>query len=158
MEFAEPKRGDRIVYGGRITTIDSFSEDDGTFLRSGQWVCISDFEKNADGVWVRTDSPRTYEIGEHYKGSSLRKGVAVVRPAVFAGGVSGKDRVVTTSPCCQLHMRRLDFGDLTSDLASRQGGWSEQCTACKAQYKVMLMFTGSPRIGLYGVRWESLGF
>lgn len=158
MEFVEPKRGDRIASGGRITTIDSFSEDDGTFLRSGQWVDISDFEKNEDGVWVRTHSPRTYEIGEPYKVSSLRKGVAVVRPAVFAGGVSGKDKVVTTSPCCQLYMRRLDFGDLTSDLAARQGGWSEQCNSCKAHYKVMLMFTGSPRLGLYGVRWESLGF
>lgn len=158
MEFVEPKVGDQIAHGGRITTIDSFSEDDGTFLRSGQWVCISDFEKNADGVWVRTDSPRTYEIGEAYKASSLRKGVAVVRPAVFSGALSGKDKVVTTSPCCQLYLRRLDFGDITSDLAARQGGWLEQCNPCKAQYKVMLMFTGSPRLGLYGVRWESLGF
>src|ERR1044072_7456465 len=119
MEFVEPKRGDRIASGGRIRTIDSFSEDNGTFLRSGQWVDISDFEKNEDGVWVRTHSPRTYEIGEPYKVSSLRKGVAVVRPAVFAGGVSGKDKVVTTSPCCQLYMRRLDLGDPTSDLAAR---------------------------------------
>lgn len=158
MEHVEPKCGDRIAHGGRITTIYSFSEDDGTFLRNGQWVCISDFEKNEDGVWVRIDSPRTYEIGEQYKVSSLRKGVAIVRPAVFAGGMSGRDKVVTTSPCCQLYMRRLDFGDLTSDLASRQGGWSEQCTACKAHYKVMPVFTGSPRLGLYGVRWESQGF
>lgn len=158
MEFTEPKRGDRIFHSGRITTIDSFDEDNGTFLSNGQWVDISDFEKNVDGVWAKIPGPRTYEIGEQYKVSSLRKGVAVIRPAVFAGGMSGRDKVVTTSPCCQLYMRRLDFGDLTSELAARQGGWSEQCTSCKAHYKVMLMFNGSPRIGLYGVRWESLGF
>jgi hypothetical protein len=158
MEYVEPKAGDRIVHRDTITTIDSFSEDDGTFLRNGQWVCISDFEKNQDGVWQRKSAPLTYEIGEHYKASSLRKGVAVIRPAVFSGGVSGKDKVVTTSPCCQLYMRRLDFGDLTSDLAARSGGWSEQCSSCKAHYKVMLVFTGSPRLGLYGVRWESMGF
>lgn len=158
MEFTEPKQGDRIFHSGRITTIDSFSDDHGTFLRNGQWVDISDFEKNGDGVWQKVAALRTYEIGEQYKASSLRKGVAVIRPAVFAGGMTGSDRVVTTSPCCPLYMRRLHFGDLTSDLAARQGGWSEQCTSCKAQYKVMLMFTGSPRLGLYGVRWESLGF
>lgn len=158
MEFVEPKRGDRIFHGARITTIDSFSDDYGTFLHSGQWVDISDFEKNSDGVWTKKSAPRTYEIGEQYKNSSLRKGVAVIRPAVFSGGTSGKDKVITTSPCCQLHMRRLDFGDLTSNPAARQGGWLERCTSCKAQYKVMLMFTGSPRLGLYGVRWESMGF
>lgn len=158
MEYTEPKRGDRIFHSGRITTIDSFDDDHGTFLRNGQWVSIDEFEKNEDGVWTRTPAPRTYEIGEQYKASSLRRGVAVVRPAVFAGGASGKDKVVTTSPCCQLHLRRLDFADLTSDLAARQGGWSEQCNSCKACYKVKLMFTGSPRLGLYGVRWESLGF
>jgi hypothetical protein len=158
MEFTEPKRGDRIFHSGRITTIDSFDEDHGTFLGNGQWVGISDFEKDGDGIWTKIAAPRTYEIGEEYKASSLRKGVAVIRPAVFSGGTSGKDKVVTTSPCCQLYMRRLDFGDLTSDLAARQGGWLEKCTACKAQYKVMLMFTGSPRLGLYGVRWESEGF
>lgn len=158
MEFVEPKRGDRVAYSGRITTIDSFSDDHGTFLRNGQWVDISDFEKNEDGVWVKKAQPRTYGIGESYKNSSLRKGVSVIRPAVFSGGVSGRDKVVTTSPCCPLYMRRLDFGDLTSDIAARQGGWSEKCSSCKAHYKVMLMFTGSPRVGLYGVRWESLGF
>lgn len=158
MEHVEPKRGDRIAHGGRITTIDSFSEDDGTFLGNGQWVCISDFEKNEDGVWVHIGSPRTYEIGEQYKVSSLRKGTAVVRPAVFAGGLSGKDKVVTTSPCCQLYLRRLDFDDLNSDLAAKQGGWSERCSSCKAHYTVSLAFTGSPRIGLYGVRWVYSGF
>jgi hypothetical protein len=158
MEFVEPRQGDRIFYSGRITTIDSFSDDHGTFLRNGQWVDISDFEKNADGVWMKKAAPRTYEIGEAYKNSSLRKGVAVIRPAVFSGGVSGRDKVVTTSPCCPLYMRRLDFGDLTSDIAARQDGWPEKCSPCKAHYKVVLMFTGSPRVGLYGVRWESKGF
>lgn len=158
MEIVEPKQGDRIFYGGRITTIDSFSEDHGTFLHSGQWVSIDQFEKNADGVWMKRGASKTYQIGEAYKASSLRKGVAVIRPAVFAGGVSGKDRVVTTSPCCQLYLRRLDFADLTSDLATQQGGWSEQCSSCKTHYTVTLMFTGSPRLGLYGVRWECLGF
>jgi len=158
MEFTEPKRGDRIFHSGRITTIDSFDEDSGTYLGNGQWVCISDFEKDGDGIWTKIAEPRTYEIGEEYKASSLRKGVAVIRPAVFAGGASGRDKVVTTSPCCQLHMRRLDFGDLISNPAARQGGSPEQCTSCKAHYKVMIVFTGSPRLGLYGVRWESEGF
>jgi len=158
MESVEPKRGDRVVHNGRIVTIQDFDEDNGTHLGFGQWVSINEYEKNSDGVWVRVDSPRTYVIGEPYKNSSLRKGVAVIRPAVFAGGVSGKDKVVTTSPCCPLYLRRLDFDDLTSDLARRQDGWSEQCNSCKAHYTVQLMYTGSPRIGLYGVRWESLGF
>jgi len=158
MEYTEPKRGDHIFYNGRITTIDGFDEDSGTRLRDGQWVCISDFEKDEDGIWTRKPAACTYEIGEAYKVSSLRSGVTVVRPAVFSGGVSGKDKVVTTSPCCALFARHLNFGDINSGTAARNGGWLEKCNQCKAHYKVSLAYTGSPRLGLYGVRWESLGY
>ena len=77
MEFVEPKRGDRIFHSGRITTIDSMDEDNGTFLGNGQWVCISDFVKGEDGVWVRELPPRTYKIGDSYSGSDIsRKGAS----------------------------------------------------------------------------------
>lgn len=158
MEFVEPKRGDRIFHSGRITTIDSFSDDYGTFLRNGQWVSIDEFEKNADDVWTRKPAPKTFQIGENYtnRHTSL-KGTKVIRPAVYLGGKV--EKVVTTSPCCTLTSRRLDLGDLTSDLAVRQGGWSEICTGCKWCYRVTVVHTGSdPRLGLYGVCWESLGF
>lgn len=158
MEYIEPKRGDRIFHGGRITTIEGFDEDSGTFLGNGQWVCISDFEKDEDGIWMRKPAPRTYQIGESYRNSGLRAGVAVIRPAVFSGGVKAEDKVVTTSPCCALFARHLNFGDLSSDIAARSGGWLEKCTQCKAHYKVSLVYTGSPRLGLYGVRWEALGY
>lgn len=154
MEFIEPKRGDRIFHGGRMTTIDSFSDDHGTFLGLGQWVCISDFTKDEDGVWRQIPKSRTYQIGEIYKASDLRKGVAVIRPAVFVGGANGKDKVVTTPPCCVLYSRRLDFDDLNSGLATKQGGWLEKCTHCGWHYKVSMVSNGGPRLGLYGVRWE----
>lgn len=158
MEFMEPKRGDRIFHSGRITEIDGFSEDDGTILRNGQSVCISNFEKNSDGVWVLKSPPRTYLIGEHYENyRSSRKGVAVIRPAVYQGGKT--EKVITTSPCCTLTVRHLDYADISSDLAQRTGGWDETCTACGWHYTVRLVSqTNDPRLGLYGVRWESKGF
>lgn len=158
MEFVEPQRGDRIFHSGRITTIDSFSDDYGTFLRNGQWVSIDQFEKNEDGVWMRKPEPKTFQIGENYtnRHTSL-KGTKVIRAAVLASAKA--DKVVTTSPCCTLVSRRLDLDDITSSLAEKQGGWSEICTGCKWCYRVTAVYTGNdPRLGLYGVCWESLGF
>lgn len=157
MEFVEPKRGDRIFHSGRITTIEGFDEDYGTRLRNGQWVCISDFEKNPDGVWTRKPEPKTFQIGEEYSNrhTSL-KGTKVIRPAVFLGGKV--DKIVTTSPCCTLTSRRFDLDDLLSGVAVQQGGWSDTCTGCKWYYRVTVVHTGSdPRLGLYGVCWESMG-
>src|SRR5690606_41683805 len=106
MEFTEPKRGDLIFHSGRITEIDGFSEDDGTILRNGQSVCISNFEKNSDGVWVPKSPPRTYLIGEHYENyRSSRKGVAVIRPAVFLCGKMVK--VITHAHPCSYIDRHL---------------------------------------------------
>ncbi len=157
MEYVEPKRGDRIFYSGRITTIEGFDEDHGTFLRNGQWVSIHEFEKNADGVWARKPAPKTFQIGEKYtnRHTSL-KGTKVIRPAVYLGGKV--EKIITTSPCCTLTSRRLDFGDLTSSLAEDQGGWTETCTGCGWYYKVSAVYLGDgPRLGLYGVCWESMG-
>lgn len=160
MEFVEPKRGDRIEDNGRITTIDSFHDDHGTKLYSGRWVCISDYTKGKDNVWRKEPKPDEYAIGETYENyRSSRKGSSVIRSAVFLAGANGPDKVITSSPCCTLHARRLDFDDLNSTLAAKQGGWSEKCTGCNWHYSLTLVFTGSdPRLGLYGVRWESKGF
>lgn len=157
MERVEPKTGDRIFHSGRITTIDGFSDDHGTRLYDGQWVCISDFEKNADGVWTKIPEPHTYGIGESYRATDLRKGVAVIRPAVFMGGKV--DQIVTTSPCCTLWSRRLRFDELTSDQAMQGEGWPDVCTKCGWRYRISAVYVGDgPRLGLYGTRWESLGF
>lgn len=157
MEFVEPKRGDRIFHSGRITTIEGFDEDSGTFLRNGQWVSIHEFEKNADGVWTRKPSPKTFQIGENYtnRHTSLA-GTKVIRPAVYLGGKT--EKIATTSPCCTLISRRLDLGDLTAKLTERQGGWTETCTGCGWYYRVSVVHTGQDvRLGLYGVCWESSG-
>src|SRR5690606_41782900 len=99
MEFTEPKRGDLIFHSGRITEIDGFSEDDGTILRNCQSVCISNVEKNSDGVWVPKSPPRTYLIGEHYENyRSSRTVVALLRPAGQQVGKMGK--AMPTSPSC----------------------------------------------------------
>lgn len=160
MNIIEPRRGDRIEDNGRITTIDGFSDDDGTKLYSGQYVCISDYTKDKDGVWRREPKPYMYAIGEKYDGyRSSRKGSSVIRPAVFLAGANGPDQVVTSSPCCTLNARRLNFDDLNSSLAAKQGGWSEKCTKCGWHYSLTLVYTGTdPILGLYGVRWESKGF
>lgn len=102
-----------------------------------------------------------YLIGEEYSdGRDLsRKGVAVIRPAVLEGLSGPSPKVITTSPCCPTRTRRLDLEDVTSDLAAKQGGWSEKCTHCRWHYTVMVEHTGNdPRLGLYGVRWVSEGF
>lgn len=160
MEQMEPKVRDRIAYGGRITTIEAFDEDNGTYLRSGAWVCMSEFEKNEDGVWVmRSSRARVFQIGEKYSNrSTSRKGATVIRAAVYEGGLEGPAKVITSSPCCPLDSRRLDFDDITSSLAEGSGGWSVKCTQCGWHYKVLLEHTGDPRLGLYGVRWISEGF
>ncbi|QJD53808.1 hypothetical protein SEA_KELA_248 [Streptomyces phage Kela] len=158
MEFMEPKRGDKVVYQGQLRTIEGFDEDHGTHLGMGAWISINEYEKNGEGVWVRTDSPRTYLIGEPYENyRSSRKGVAVIRPAVYQKGST--EKVITTSPCCTLNVRHLNYADVSSDLAKRTGGWSETCTQCGWHYAVSLVSqTNDPRLGLYGVRWESKGF
>lgn len=160
MEHVEPKMGDRLEDGGRTTRIQGFSEDRGTHLDSGRWVDISDYTKDRDGVWWLEPKPRMYGIGETYGGyHSSRKGSSVIRPAVYLAGANGPDKVITSSPCCTLNARRLDFDDLNSNLAAKQGGWLEKCTGCKWHYTLTLVFTGTdPRLGLYGVRWESKGF
>lgn len=58
MNRDEPRVGDEIVDHGTRTTIDSFSEDEGTWLRSGGWVCMSEFDKDAAGVWRRPSKVR----------------------------------------------------------------------------------------------------
>lgn len=57
MNRPEPKRGDPLIDRGRRTTIERLTEDDGTQLRNGSWVCMSEFEKSLDGVWVRPEQP-----------------------------------------------------------------------------------------------------
>lgn len=158
MEFVEPKPGDRIFHSGRITTIDSMDEDNGTFLSNGQWVCISDYAKDRDGIWTKESAPRIFQIGEKYtnRHTSL-KGAMVIRPAVYQG--SQEERVITSAPCCVLASRRFNIADVASDLAIRMGGWSTTCTGCGWHYRVTLVHTGNDfRLGLYGVRWESMGF
>jgi hypothetical protein len=101
-----------------------------------------------------------YLIGEEYDNySASRKGVAVVRPAILEAAFSDEPRVITTSPCCVTQTRRLSFNNITSDLAIRQGGWSEQCRHCKWHYHVLVEHIGQNiQSGLYGVRWISQGF
>lgn len=55
MERAEPKVGDKLKDCGRLTEIAGFDEDNGTRLKSGAWVCISEFERGNDGVWRRPE-------------------------------------------------------------------------------------------------------
>jgi hypothetical protein len=55
MDRPEPTKGDPLIDRGRRTTIDGFSDDHGTKLYSGNWVCISEFEKGDDGVWRRPE-------------------------------------------------------------------------------------------------------
>lgn len=85
MERVEPKVGDRLLHGSQITTIEGFDEDHGTYLRSGLWVCMSDFEKNEDGVWVKESSQvRVFRIEAEKRREGLesalkRHGVEVWR-------------------------------------------------------------------------------
>lgn len=153
MEFTEPKRGDRLVMGGKETRIYGFDEDHGTHLEDGRWVCISKFEKKGD-VWVEKGKPvRIIPVGEQYgKREIAHKGVAVDRPAVFEGGAPM--RVVTSSPCCVLYARKLRLDDLLHNL---EDGILDICTQCRWSYRVTLLYKGSPRLGLYGTRWESQG-
>lgn len=101
-----------------------------------------------------------YLIGDEYRKFSVsRRGTAVIRPAVLEGALSSEPRVITTAPCCVTETRHLNFNDITSDLAVKQGGWSEKCRHCKWHYSVLPEYTGTdPRLGLYGVRWISQGF
>lgn len=55
MERPEPKKGDSLINRGRRTTIERFSDDHGTGLYDGTWVCISEFEKGKDGIWRRPE-------------------------------------------------------------------------------------------------------
>lgn len=153
MEIVEPKRGDRLVLNGKETRIYEFDEDHGTHLEDGRWVCISKFEKKG-GIWVEKGKPtRIFAIGERYSKATLaHPGVAVDRPAVFEGG--NPERIVTSSPCCHLHARKLRLDDLLKNL---EDGVGEICVHCKWWYKVTLLFRDSPRLGAYGVRWESRG-
>lgn len=97
-----------------------------------------------------------YGIGELYPSGHIgKRGVAVIRPAVFQDGRAAK--AITSSPCCPLHARQLSMDDLTSKLA--ESGWGVLCTHCSWHYRVKLEYTGrDPRLGLYGVRWISEGF
>ncbi|MFE0472709.1 hypothetical protein ACFW2V_13940 [Streptomyces sp. NPDC058947] len=101
-----------------------------------------------------------YPIGDEYSNrAASRKGVAVIRPAILEAAFSGEPRIITTSPCCVTQTRRLNFNDVTSDLAIKQGGWSEKCRHCKWHYRVLAEHTGQDiQLGLYGVRWISQGF
>ena len=53
MNRPEPKVGDPLIDRGYRTVIDGFDEEYGTRLRSGGFVCISEFEKNPEGTWLR---------------------------------------------------------------------------------------------------------
>lgn len=52
VEFVEPKIGDQVMYQGRLTRIEGFHEDDGTWLKGNTWICISEFRKNREGIWI----------------------------------------------------------------------------------------------------------
>lgn len=152
----EPKVGDPIINGPHHVRILRFDDDFGTQLNDYSWVDMAEFEKNEKGVWVRTDSDPAYKIGDRYPKSSLgRAGTMVIRPAVFEGGKVSK--VITTSPCCPLNSRRLSFDELLSVLGDSEG-WLETCAKCDWHYRVWLEYTDSPRLGLYGVRWKSMGY
>lgn len=53
MDRPEPQMRDRLINRGRQTRIAGFSEDEGTRLFNGEWVCISEFEMDSEGVWRR---------------------------------------------------------------------------------------------------------
>lgn len=55
MERAVPEIGDPLVNHGYDTRICRFDGDYGTVLNDGTCVCISEFEKGADGVWRRPE-------------------------------------------------------------------------------------------------------
>jgi hypothetical protein len=94
---------------------------------------------------------RVYEIGEKYRSSSLsRKGVSVVRSAIYQGGE--EPMVYTSEPCC-LGVRRIRL----ADLMHQGGGWRVQCNGCHGWYLLWVQTNGVPELGLYGVRWESTG-
>ncbi|MER6605662.1 hypothetical protein ABT282_07050 [Streptomyces sp. NPDC000927] len=107
-----------------------------------------------------TEGKVLYLIGERYNtGAATRKGVAVIRPAVLESALGPTPRIITTSPCCPTETRRLDFDNVTSDLAKKSDGWLEKCRHCNWHYRVLPEHTGDDaRLGLYGVRWISKGF
>lgn len=154
----EPKIGDPVRFRGENCKILRFSEDDGTQLDNYQWICMSEFERGEGGAWIRvgSESPRSFQIGEVYRNRELsRPGTTVVRPAVYETRHHQNPSVITTSPCCPEKVRRLDFGDLTSDLALRSDGWLEKCTMCGTWYRVLLKHTGTLPLGLFGASWTT---
>ena len=53
----EPKVGDTVLAKRFASKIRLFDEDAGTLLENNQWVCMSDFYRNATGAWVERDHP-----------------------------------------------------------------------------------------------------
>jgi hypothetical protein len=62
----EPKIGDFVRFRGEDRKILCFSEDHGTQLDNYQWICMSEFERGGDGVWIRigSESPCPFRAGE----------------------------------------------------------------------------------------------
>ena len=53
-EQPEPKIHDLVQYGMRTESIVGFSEDDGTRLSDGRWVCATSLISTGDGEWLYT--------------------------------------------------------------------------------------------------------
>ncbi|MEU7243395.1 hypothetical protein [Streptomyces sparsogenes] len=50
-EQPEPQRSDSVIVDGLWLRIRDFSEDSGTLLSNGRWVCASDFVFVTKGLW-----------------------------------------------------------------------------------------------------------
>lgn len=99
---------------------------------------------------------QTYMIGEQYRLSRLRKGDAVVRPAVWRNGK--RPVIITSEPCCY-GARNIAYESFAVEDDRHSGPWIEKCNDCGDYYEVSLVFTDSPtgrdvRLGgLVGVKW-----
>lgn len=53
----EPQIGDTVLFDGQPLRIDAFSEDHGTKLSDGRWVCASHFQYVSRSCWTYEDAP-----------------------------------------------------------------------------------------------------
>jgi hypothetical protein len=55
--MTEPKIHDRVQYGMSEVSIVGFSEDDGTRLSNGRWICATSLIPTGEHEWLYTPKP-----------------------------------------------------------------------------------------------------
>lgn len=54
MSEPEPQRGDTVQFGHQYLSIEGFSDDDGTRLNDGRWICASHLTYVGENTWLYT--------------------------------------------------------------------------------------------------------